>query len=145
MEGETFPKFDFTDLAGDYFTSENTTGKLTIFKTWFIGCKACVEEFPELNELVDRHKDENDITFISLALDAASELEMFLLKKPFQYKVVPEMGDFIEKTLGLQIYPSHIIVDKEGRIVKVVNKASEMISVLERVTRPDASTHTRHP
>src|SRR5690606_5474894 len=24
MEGETFPKFDFTDLAGDYFTSENT-------------------------------------------------------------------------------------------------------------------------
>lgn len=136
MEGETFPKFGFTDLAGNYFTSENTSGKLTIFKTWFIGCKACVEEFPELNELVDRHKNENDIVFISLALDAASELEKFLLKKPFRYKVVPEMEDFIEKTLGQSIYPSHIIVDREGKIVKVVNKASEMISVLEQVTKP---------
>ena len=97
MEGKTFPKFNFTDLNGNHFTNENTKGKTTIIKTWFIGCKACVAEFPELNELVENYKNENDIVFISLALDSKPELEKFLLKKPFKYQVVPNTKDFIKK------------------------------------------------
>ncbi|MEX2568123.1 MAG: TlpA disulfide reductase family protein [Cyclobacteriaceae bacterium] len=135
MEGKTFPKFDFTDLNGNHFNNENTKGKTTIFKTWFIGCTACVAEFPELNKLVENHKNANDIVFVSLALDAKPELEKFLLKKPFKYQVVPVKKDFLEKKLNLQIYPTHIIVDKNGTIIKVVNKASEMIAFLENENR----------
>ncbi|WP_373523305.1 TlpA family protein disulfide reductase [Aquiflexum sp.] len=135
MEGKTFPKFDFTDLNGNHFNNENTKGKITIIKTWFIGCTACVAEFPELNKLVENHINANDIVFVSLALDSKPELEKFLLKKPFKYQVVPEKKDFLEKKLNLQIYPTHIIVDKNGTIIKVVNKASEMIAFLENAKR----------
>lgn len=131
MVGKSFPDFDFTDLNGNHFTNKSTKGKTTIFKTWFIGCTACVAEFPELNELVGNHQNESDTVFVSLALDSKPELENFLLKKPFKYHVVPETRDFIEKTLDLQIYPTHIVVDENGTILKVVNKASEMISFLE--------------
>src|SRR5690606_15029725 len=96
----------------NHYTNENTKGKTLILKTWFINCKACVAEFPELNEFVEKHKHRNDIVFVSLALDTKSELEDFLQKKYFEYEVVPNQEEFIEK-LNLQIYPTHIIVDKD--------------------------------
>ncbi|MBD3628747.1 TlpA disulfide reductase family protein [Cyclobacterium sp.] len=131
MEGKTFPKFDFRDLNGQHYNNENTKGKTILIKTWFIGCTACIAEFPELNRIVEDHENDDDMVFISLALDAKPELERFLLKRPFKYQVVPEKRDFLEKELNLQIYPTHIVVDKNGTIVKVVNKASEMIAFIE--------------
>ncbi len=71
------------------------------------------------------------MVFLSLALDSKAELESFLQKKDFEYKVVPNQKEFIEKKLNLHIYPTHLIVDKNGTIIKVVNKASEMISFLD--------------
>jgi len=131
MEGLPLPEFNFTDLNGNKYTNENTKGKSIILKTWFINCKACVAEFPELNEFVEKYKQRNDIIFLSLALDTKSELEQFLQQKEFDYNVVPNQKEFIDKKLNLQMYPTHIIVDKNGTIIKVVNKASEMISFLE--------------
>ena len=131
MEGTPFPEFDFTDLNGNIYTNKNTRGKIIIVKTWFINCKACVAEFPELNKWVEKYKDRNDIIFVSLALDTKSELKNFLQQKDLKYKVVPNQKEFIKKKLNLQIFPTHLIVDKNGTILKVVNKASEMIAFLE--------------
>jgi peroxiredoxin len=132
MEGLPLPEFNFTDLNGNKYTNENTKGKTIILKTWFINCKACVAEFPELNELVENYKQRNDMIFLSLAQDSKAELENFLQKKDFEYQVVPNQKEFIDKKLNLQMYPTHIIVDKNGTIIIVVNKASEMISFLEK-------------
>ena len=55
MEGTPLPQFTFTDLKGNIYTNENTKGKTIILKTWFINCKACVAEFPELNEFVEKY------------------------------------------------------------------------------------------
>lgn len=131
MEGQAFPQFTFTDLNDSFYTNENTKGKIVVFKTWFIGCTACVAEFPELNELVEKNKNRTDMVFVSLATDAKPELEKFLSKKAFEYEVIPGQKEFILKTLNLDAYPTHIVVDKNGTILKVVNKASEMIAFLE--------------
>lgn len=131
MEGTVLPEFEFKDLNGNRYTNENTKGKTLILKTWFVNCGACVAEFPELNELVERYKKRDDIIFVSLALDTDSKLEKFLQKKNFEYEVVPNQNDFIYNTLDLQIFPTHLIVDKNGMVRKVANKASEMIAFLE--------------
>lgn len=147
MEGSPFPEFDFTDLDGNLYTNENTKGKTVILKTWFINCGACIAEFPELNELVEKYKQRNDVIFMSLAWDSKSELESFLQKKKFEYKIFPDQRDFIENQLSLQIYPTHIIVDRNGIILKVVNKASEMISFFENnklAEKEIISTNTRN-
>lgn len=144
MEGQQFPKFEFVDINGNHYTNENTKGKTIILKTWFIHCKACVAEFPELNEFVKKHKLRNDIIFVSLALDSKSELESLLQKKDFEYKVVPNQKEFIEK-LNLQIYPTHIIVDKNGTITKVVNKASEMMAFFENEKKNQSTKKVSPP
>ncbi|WP_053975476.1 TlpA family protein disulfide reductase [Mangrovimonas xylaniphaga] len=131
MEGKSFPKFDLTDLDGNRYTNESTRGKTIILKTWFINCKSCVAEFPELNELVKRYQQKNDILFLSLALDSENELQDFLEGNNFNYQVIANQQEFIKEKLKLQIFPTHIIVDENGTILKVVNKASEMISFIE--------------
>ncbi|WP_340113051.1 TlpA family protein disulfide reductase [Maribellus mangrovi] len=131
MEGAPLPEFNFTDLDGNVYNNENTKGKTLILKTWFINCKACVAEFPELNEFVDKYKDRNDIIFLSLALDSKSELEKFIQQKEFEYKVVPNQEEYILKKLYLNAFPTHLIVDENGTILKVGNNASEMIAFFE--------------
>ncbi|WP_346855857.1 TlpA disulfide reductase family protein [uncultured Draconibacterium sp.] len=131
MEGLPLPQFNFTDLNGNIYTNENTKGKKIILKTWFINCKACVAEIPELNEYVEKYKDRNDIVFLSLALDTKSELEKFLQQTEFDYKVVPDQKEYVLKKLDLHFFPTHLVVDKDGTIVKVLGDASELIAFLE--------------
>lgn len=130
MEGKEFPKFNFTDINGIEFNNENTKGKIVILKCWFIACKACVAEFPELNELAEKYKNRNDMVFVSLAIDAKNDLEFFLQKNPFRYSVIPNQEQFMSDVLDLTSYPTHIIIDQNGKIRKVVNTADEMISTL---------------
>ncbi|QTN39771.1 TlpA family protein disulfide reductase [Cryomorphaceae bacterium] len=130
LEGTQFPDFSFTDLDGMTYTKEGTKGQVLVLKTWFINCGACIAEFPDLNEFVEQNEDGKDLLFISLATDRAPALEEFLIGREFAYTVVPEAGPFIRK-IGLRIYPTHIIVDGDGVILKVVNKASEMMAFLE--------------
>lgn len=132
MEGISFPKFSFTDLNGKTYTSENTKGKTIILKCWFISCKPCVAEFPELNLLVKKYQNRNDILFISLAFDSKKALQDFLIKKPFSYAVVPNQREFMEDILRIHTYPTHFVIDKKGTIKKVVNKVDEMLPAFNK-------------
>ena len=118
-------------MNGVEFNNENTKGKILILKCWFIACKSCVAEFPQLNELVGKYKNRNDMVFVSLAFDAKKDLELFLQKKPFSYSVVADQKQFILNNLDIKTYPTHIIIDQKGLIRKVVTEADEMIIALE--------------
>lgn len=119
LQGQVFPEFNFVDLDSLAYSNESVKGKTIILKTWFINCKPCIAEFPKLNEIVSNHKDNKDLLFISLALDSADSLNDFLVKKPFNYAVIPDQKDFITKTLKLNAFPTHVIVDKNGVIQSV--------------------------
>lgn len=131
MEGRPFPEFKFTDLNGTNYTNENINGKTLIIKTWFIHCKACIAEFSELNDFIERHQQNEDVIFLSLALDSKTDLEKFLMENKFEYQVVSDQRHFIEDKLNLNMYPTHLIIDKSGTITKVVNKASDMMAFFE--------------
>lgn len=131
MEGKALPDYTWEALEGDIYNKESTLGKTLIIKTWFIGCKACVAEFPELNSWYENHQEDDKLLFISLATDPKENLERFLEKTPFKYEVIPEQGNYISQDLKLRIYPTHLIVDEEGKVIKVFNKASELIEYFE--------------
>ncbi|MEO0898811.1 MAG: TlpA disulfide reductase family protein [Bacteroidota bacterium] len=139
MEGTPVPSFEFPDLHGKVYNTENTKGKTLILKTWFTSCKACIAEFPELNEFVGKYLHRKDIIFVSVATNTAAELESFLAKRRFEYEVIPNQGDFIGQELDLQIYPTHIVIDKDGIVLKVVNKASEMMAFVDNMMEDESS------
>lgn len=133
MEGKKLPNYDFVDLKGKAHNKADTKGKLLVIKCWFITCKVCVEEFPQLNELVDKYKDDK-IEFVSLAFDKKDELVKFLETKEFKYPTIPEQKDYMAKKLKVKQYPTHLIVDANGIIMKMVNNVNTLTSELERIT-----------
>ncbi|TDQ30273.1 TlpA family protein disulfide reductase [Tenacibaculum caenipelagi] len=132
MEGKKLPEYSFIDLDGKTHNKADTKGKLLVLKCWFITCKVCVEEFPELNELVDKYKDDN-IEFVSLAFDKKDELIEFLKTKEFKYPTIPEQKEYMAKKLKVKQYPTHLIVDSNGVIIKMVNNVKTLTSELERI------------
>ena len=132
MEGQQLPDYTFTDLDGNIYNNTSAKGKITVLKCWFIHCVACIAEFPELNKLVNQYKNNPGIQFISLATDDKADLVKFLKKKKFNYRVVPAMEKYISDSLKITGYPTHILIDRNGKIVKVVNTVDELIPFLEK-------------
>jgi thiol-disulfide isomerase/thioredoxin len=133
MEGKKLPDFNCTDLNGVVYNKANTKGKILIIKCWFIHCVTCVKEFPELNQLVKDYSQDKNVIFLSLASDNKNDLINFLNKKPFNYAVIPNSDMFMKQSLGIQSYPTHLFVDQNGTIQKVVNSAEDLIAFLQKV------------
>lgn len=129
-EGKKMQPFSFKDLNGKIYTSENTLGKTVVLKCWFIHCKKCVEEMPELNKMVKQFENRNDILFVSLAFDSEPDLKTFLSKRDFDYAVVANQEDYLRNTLGISIFPTHFIINKKGVITKVANEMEIIREIL---------------
>ena len=132
MEGKQLPVVNFEDIQGNKYNDISMRGKIIILKCWFIHCVACVKEFPDCNALVDEYADRDDIRFISLALDKKNDLAEFLRKKHFSYAVIPETESYIRDSLHISIYPTHLLINKKGSIIKVVNSVEELKPFLRK-------------
>ncbi|MBO9620119.1 MAG: TlpA family protein disulfide reductase [Niabella sp.] len=131
-EGKELPGYRFTDLNGTTYTPENTKGKIILLKCWFIHCVACVAEFPELNRLVEKYQGRKDVLFISLATDSKDSLYDFLNTHSFKYATAPQQHDYIRRELQVLSYPTHFLIDRAGRVVKVTQEAKEIIPFFEK-------------
>ena len=107
--------FTATDLEGNTFSLDELKGKVIVINFWFVACKPCVEEIPELNELVEKYEDK-DVVFLGFALDNEKRLISFLEKTPFKYHIFSESKKIIEN-YGVNSYPTHIIIDQSSAVV----------------------------
>lgn len=130
--GKPIPDFNFVDLDGRRYTSENTRGKIVVMKAWFISCVPCVREMPELNQLVDRYKNRKDILFISIAWDPAEKLRAFSKRTIFNYKIAPTSIDYIQTTLHVTGYPAHWVIGKNGLVVSMSYDRNDMVAALNK-------------
>ena len=131
MEGTRIPDFNFTDLNGNTYNKENTKGKIVVLKCWFVKCQLCIEEMPALNKVVEEFNTRNDVVFISLAFDSKQELVKFLSNTNFKYPVIPVSRNYLEEQLKVTGYPTHFILNRRGKITKVVTNYKDMIYALK--------------
>lgn len=126
MEGKLFPQFDVVDVKGQTYNQTSLLGKLTVMKTWFIKCLACIQEFPEVNKLVDHYQTNPKVQFLSLATDPEAKLTAFLKENELKYSVIPSMGKFISDALKLNAFPTHLVIGTDGKILKVFDHLDDM-------------------
>lgn len=131
----TAPDFSVTSLQGEKFELAALRGKVVVLNFWFTGCAPCVAEFNKLNGLVNKFK-KKEVVFIAPTLDNVTTLKPFLKEHRFKYHVVPSAGSLIVSTYsdgsGNVVFPTHIVIDKEGKIATRVVGA-ERIEDLQKV------------
>lgn len=128
--------FEVTDMEGNSLKLSEMRGSVIAINFWFIGCKPCIVEMPELNEIVKEFEGK-PVKFVAIALDKESALKNFQQKRQFDYDIVPN-GKSIAKLYEVNGYPTHCIVDQEGRIAYFksaysTNTAKEITNTLEKL------------
>jgi len=106
--------FETVDIEGNKVNLEDLKGTVVAINFWFIGCKPCITEMPELNEIVSHFEGEN-VKFLAIATDKKDELLAFEKKRDFDYMVIPDGRD-LAKLYEISGYPTHCIIDQQGNI-----------------------------
>ncbi|MFK8102065.1 MAG: TlpA family protein disulfide reductase [Saprospiraceae bacterium] len=141
------PVFEATDLAGNYYHSNDLQGKVVVLKFWFIACPPCIEEIPKLNKVVEKYTT-GEVVFLAAALDGKAALKQFLQKQNFDYQILPEARDFAH-SFNVLGYPTHVVINRLGKVEAVfagVNyeieaKLTQAIeSGLRRVANPETNS-----
>jgi peroxiredoxin len=117
MIGADLPDFSATTLDGEKIELSKLKGKVVVLNFWFIACAPCRLEMPGLNKLVEQFKGE-EVEFISIARESEQALrDKFFKEHEFKFKTISDIEQKVHrKLLGLQGYPTTIIIDKEGKI-----------------------------
>ena len=63
--GKAIGSFSAKDINGNKFKLKDLKGKVVVINFWFIGCKFCRTEIPELNEVVLGCKNDPNVVFFS--------------------------------------------------------------------------------
>lgn len=93
---------------------------------------------PDLNRLVAAYKSRKDMVFLGLCLDDEDQLHGFLDEVAFTYQIIPDASAYIKEQLHVSVFPINIIVDKEGKVVKVMEgNAQALKSQLAKVAGND--------
>lgn len=119
-QGQTLSPFNFKDIDGNEITPSQLLDKVVVINCWFVRCIPCKAEMPELNKLVRDYADNPKVVFISLCLESASEIKRFLSTTEFKYRHIPDQGDFIKARFGVSAFPSHVVVDKNLQVLKIM-------------------------
>ncbi len=113
--GTSSPPFSVVDINGNEYSLKELKGNIIVLNFWFIGCPPCIREIPELNNLVQKYKNEK-IVFLAFANDSKSKLLNFLEKNKFEYNIVPKSKRMTKK-FNTHGFPTNIIIDGNGSIV----------------------------
>lgn len=112
--GTAFRKFKLKDMEGRKYNLHDLKGKVVVINFWFINCPPCKMEIPHLNKLVKEFSP-GEVVFLAVALDNYEELRSFLKTTPFEYNII-DGGRFFAEDNGVTSYPTHVVLDKEGKI-----------------------------
>lgn len=123
------PNFKLKNLQGEIVSNANLKNKITVINFWFIGCKPCVNEIPDLNELVEKYKNE-PICFLAPSFDNKNSLKKFIETKSFNYTILAEATEFIDK-MDIYAYPTHLVIDKNGIIKEIIVGGPDIPSRLD--------------
>jgi peroxiredoxin len=110
---EAFP-FSITDIFGNNFSMGKLKGKVIVINFWFVECKPCIMEIPELNALVDKYKGK-EVVFLGFSTNDKLKIEEFLKTKTFKYNIIPDSKE-VAGLYNVNSFPTHFVVDKNSII-----------------------------
>lgn len=119
IHGSKLPDISIPDLQGKELNLNDLRGEISVLHFWFLQCKPCLEEIPELNKLREKFAHTN-IHFLAFSKDSAEAVLKFLEKKEFNFRLFPDCEKLINSELNFfHGYPSTIVTDRNNKVLKV--------------------------
>lgn len=115
--GELLPSFTLYDADSVLLNSDELKGRVVVLNFWFTQCKPCMAELPELNALVDSFSKRRDVVFLAPDFEKRDAVKRFRNANVFRYRILPEASELV-KQLSVSSYPTHLIIGRNGKVIK---------------------------
>ncbi len=123
--GSKLPDISMPDLQREKLNLQDLKGEISVLHFWFLQCKPCLEEIPELNKLRESFAH-TDINFLAFSKDSAEAVLKFLDMKEFNFRLIPECEEFINSELKFfHGYPSTLVTDRNNKVLKMYGKLTD--------------------
>ncbi len=131
-EGETVD-FTLKDINGKDFKLSSLKGKYVVVDFWGSWCINCIKGFPKMKEFYANHKDQVEIVSVDCN-DTDSRWKAAVAKHTLPWINVynPRTAADVTKKLGISAFPTKILLDQDGKVVKTfVGEDDSFYTVLE--------------
>jgi thiol-disulfide isomerase/thioredoxin len=138
--GELAPALELPDLDGRRQRVVPGDGRPQLINYWATWCGPCVHEMP----LLDRYATEqeaNGVQVTGIALDQPAAVKAFLARVPVRYRNLIEREGRRDSSVQLgntrQVLPYSVLLDADGRILRLRAGAFRDAQDLQRWATPD--------
>ena len=116
------PDFELPDLQGNPLKLSSLRGKYVVLDFWGSWCIWCIRGIPRMKEAYSKYKDKMEILGVDCQ-DTEEKWKAAVEEHQLPWLQVRCPEDYLQ-TLGqqyrIQGFPTKVIIDPEGRLVKVV-------------------------
>jgi thiol-disulfide isomerase/thioredoxin len=106
----------FKNQKGEFVTLSSLKGKVVFINFWATWCPPCVGEMPSINKLYEKYKNNDDVIFIMIDVDANLEKANAFMQKRKYNMPLYEMASGVNDQIFSGVLPTTVVVDKKGRI-----------------------------
>lgn len=131
MLNKPAPDFGLKDLQGNRWSLKELRGKIVVLNFWFTSCAPCIQEMPDLNQLVQSYESKN-VVFLGLTYNDAKQVNTFLQKRSFSYTLLPDSRE-VDNKYQVSSWPTSIVIDKDGNVKKIVGSSPKIREELDTV------------
>lgn len=111
-KGREAPVFERKDLAGNIMNLGDLKGKVVVLSFWFLKCKSCINEMPELNRLKKAFENK-EVVFLAPTMNIGPDVNEFLKGQSFDFNVLPDARS-LARRYGVMVYPMYFVIDQDG-------------------------------
>jgi cytochrome c biogenesis protein CcmG/thiol:disulfide interchange protein DsbE len=111
------PDFALPDLEGRTVSLAQQRGKVVIVDFWATWCPPCEYQVPELNKLLQAHRERDDLAVIgvSVDVDGAEVVRPWVQEKSVEYTIL--LGDeALARRFGAVGFPTMAVVGPGGEL-----------------------------
>ena len=122
VQADLAPDFELPDLQGNPLKLSSLRGKYVVLDFWGSWCIWCIRGIPHMKEAYKKYKDKMEILGVDCQ-DTEEKWKAAVEEHQLPWLQVRCPEDYLQ-TLGqqyrIQGFPTKVIIDPEGRLVKVV-------------------------
>ena len=134
-KGNMAPDFTLMDVNNNNRSLSDYKGKLVVLQFWASWCHFCKIENPELVALRNNYKDK-DFEILGISLDTKKSNWLDGIEhENLNFVNLSDLKGFdspIANTYAINSIPQMYLVDEEGVIILITNKASDVTNKVEQ-------------
>lgn len=133
-DGVQVPDFSLNDIHGKPFSFSSLRGKYVVIDFWGSWCHWCIGGFPKMKEYYKKYQGKFEILGVDCN-DTEDEWKKAVAEQqlPWLHVYCPRENSLL-KDFAIQGFPTKIIVDPEGKIVKTITgEDPEFYTILDNL------------